>query len=542
MGRKTVLEHDQLVEIIRLKTQEDLGSRAIAKMFGVGKSTINNFLSRLTHKEFWESYDVRPVAAGEIHTPEARREVLTGKRYVFTSAQNNTFVHDKFLESLLHYCAENDAELIVSTFSYNLNGFHNLQKFDEETEEGQDRGVWFDPKIRPYICDRPLQVAEDLVFCGELNILPTAVNPLSGLHNYTAINSAIVPHAKLQLESVPTPQGDNPKLMYTTGTVTQRNYIQMKAGQKAEWHHAFAALVVEIDEDGDWFARQLNCESDTGCFYDLGWYYTPKGRDELQHDISAVQLGDIHVDKLSEEVAELCWGKSEDSVLGYLQPDKIFIHDVHDHARRNHHNMNDPYFLFKQFTAKKESVEEEVLRTTEVLEAISYHGEAVVVESNHDLALERWLKEQDYRRDPVNAVFFLKLQLENYEAMERGEDLETFKTACYLVDSSALRDVTFLTTDQSYRIHGIEMGQHGHNGANGARGSIAAFVKQGIKFNIGHSHSANIKDGVYQAGACMRVEDAGYTKGGSSWSISHIVTYANGKRAIITCRNGKWRA
>jgi hypothetical protein len=33
-----------------------------------------------------------------------------------------------------------------------------------------------------------------------------------------------------------------------------------------------------------------------------------------------------------------------------------------------------------------------------------------------------------------------------------------------------------------------------------------------------------------------------YTKGPSNWTHSHIVTYTNGKRTIVTIYNGKWRA
>jgi len=472
-----------------------------------------------------------PIAGGSVSSPIAKRKQLEGTKFVITSAQNNTHVHEDFLNSLLQYCEVEGAELLVSSFYYNKNGFQN----------GKGGDCWFDSRIKPYLVNESVQICEGLVFCGELNILPTAVNPISGLHNYTGDQSAIIPHSKLQLESIPTPQHKEAKLMYTTGTVTQRNYVQQKAGQKAEWHHAFAALVVEVDEDGDWFVRQLNAESGTGNFYDLSWYYTPQGKDELQHTTPALQFGDIHMDKLTKDVADMCWG-GEDSIAAYLQPDNFIVHDMHDHSRRNHHNIKDAYFLFKQFHDKKECVREEVEKTVDMLQEMSNHyGQVVVVESNHDLALERWLKEQNYKNDPVNAVFFLEMQLENYRCMQEGGTLQTFKTACELVSEEPLNNVTFLKTDESFELCGVEMGQHGHNGTGGARGSIQAFQKQGIKFNIGHSHSCNIKDGVYQAGACMKVEDSGYAVGGSSWSISHIVTYSNGKRAIITCRNNKWR-
>lgn len=129
-----------------------------------------------------------------------------------------------------------------------------------------------------------------------------------------------------------------------------------------------------------------------------------------------------------------------------------------------------------------------------------------------------------------------------YKAIKRSyEDFQIFSHACRSVNED-MENVTFLSEDESHLICGdIECGQHGHNGNNGARGSIIAFQKQGKRFNVGHAHSATIKDGVYVAGVSGKL-DMGYNVGGSSWSNSHIVTYSNGKRTIITLKNGKWRA
>lgn len=522
--------HDELVEILRLKLQDHVGSRRIAKMYGRGKTTINDFLSRKTYKQFWEEYDKRPVAGGVVAHPESKRGSFKGARFVFTSAQNNTYVHDKFLKSLEQYCLHNNSQLVVGTFHYNKSGFQN----------GADKEIWYDPKIRGYICDEPMQIANKLVWCGELNILPTAKTPLSGLYNYTADNSAIVPHAKVQLESVPTPKFDDPKLMYTTGAVTQMNYVQMKAGQIAEWHHIFGALAVEIDEDGDWFVRQLIAESDTGEFYDLGERYTPSGV-SCNHRIEAINYGDIHAAKLDDVVAETSW-RSPNSILDTLKPKYQFIHDVLDQQARNHHNIRDPHFMFRMFNNQTESVKDEVVLTANVIkETVRDFSQTVVVESNHDLALTKWLKEQDYRYDPVNAVFFLEMQLASYKAIEQGGALASFEYACKTY-CDGLDSVKFLGTDESFRIGtGIECGSHGHNGNNGSRGSMQTYLKLGIKHNLGHVHGAAIRDGVYYAGVSGKL-DMQYNIGGGSWQNSHIITYQNSKRAIITLKNGKWRA
>lgn len=538
---KEIFTTEELLEILRLRDQEGMSQRKIGKKYNVGKSTIGDFFRKQTYVEFWKEYDKKPHLSGTIHNTLENRKKISGNRFVITSAQNNTFVHDKFLRSLEKYCEYNGAKLLVSTYVYDKNGYHNVGKSPDKSS----KDYWYDPKIKQYRCDESIQLAEGLVFCGELNILPTDINPLGGFYNYLADQSGIVPHAKIQMESLPSPKHNSARLMYTTGTVTQRNYIQKKTGQKSSWHHCFGAVVVEIDEDGDWFVRQLHAEQDSGEFYDLDKKYTP---DNVIEDvrIEAINYGDVHAAKLDEVVAKYSWGYDADwgdsIILDTLKPKYQLIHDVLDQRARNHHNCKDPHFMFEMYKNKTESVKGEVEHTAEVLRSMKRDfSEVVVVESNHDLALRKWLKEQDYRRDPVNAIFFLELQLDEYYAIESGnKDFSTFENAIIRV-APDLCDLKFLRTDESFIVKGIECGQHGHNGAGGGRGNIQQFRRQGIKFNIGHSHAAGIKDGVYQAGVSGKL-DMGYNVGGSAWSHSHIITYQNGKRAIITLKNGKWRA
>lgn len=517
-------------EVIKYK---ELGksSREISKILGISKSSINYFLSGSTHKEFWESY--KPIASGVMSEPDAKRKKLTGNRFVFTSAQNNTYLHENFWKSLLNYCDYNDAQLVVSTFHYNKSGFQN----------GTSKDIWYDPKIIPYILDHSVRVAEDLVFCGELNILPTAIKPMSGLQTYTKTDSCIIPHVKCQLHPVPRAKHSEPKHMYTTGTVTLRNYVEMKAGQKASFHHVYGAIVVEIDDDGDWFARQLIAGDENGEFFDFDTRYSPDGVTRYSPDESpvlAINWGDIHAEKVDEVVADASFGNNGYSMLDTLKPKMTFANDVMDFTSRNHHNISDPYFRFKSFVNSVDSVEDDIIKTGTVLQSMTRPWcSTYVVESNHNLALEKWLKTADYKQDPANALTFLELQSAAYKAMAKGEDFNALETA--LRSRFDLPNTHFMKLDESLVIKGIEFGSHGHLGNNGARGSINSYKVLGNKYNIGHSHSAAIEDGVYQAGTCSKL-DMGYNVGGTSWSHSHIITYIDGKRQMITLKNGKWRA
>lgn len=474
-----------------------------------------------------------PTSRGTISAPSKHRPSLTGKAFVFTSAQNNTPVHKGFFESLRHFCEANQAELIVATFTYNKKGFQNGTKDDDN--------LWYDPAVVPFIRNESLQVAKDLVFCGELNILPTAVTPLSGLDNYTQDASGIVPHTKVHLKSLPRVKGQDARFMYTTGTVTARNYVEKKAGQKASFHHTYAALYVEIDEQGDWFARQLVADS-SGTFHDLNNKYTPKGQ-EATSGVETIVWGDIHLEKMDPLVFDAAFGEQDTSMLKMLSPKYQFIHDLTDFRARNHHNVNDPYHLARMHFKDQGNVEADIRRCSLFLNHITRYGNpAVVVESNHDLALERWLKEGDVRHDPENAEFFHRMNYNIYKSIREGTRYKPFEEA---VRENIMPDrkdkIIFLDEDDSFRVNGIQYALHGHRGPNGSRGNPLGFRNIGDRVNIGHMHSACIIDGVYVAGVSGRL-DMDYNKGPSSWSHSHIVTYANGKRAIITMKNGKWRA
>lgn len=519
---------DDLVEIVRLREQENLSYRKIASKFDVSVNAIGDFFRRQSYNHFWEQHDDKPIARGTVLKPDDKRKKLAGGMFVLTSAQNNTYVHDKWLKSLETYCEHNDAKLIVGGFTYDLSGRQVSQKDD----------VWYDPKITKYMIDESMQIAKGLVWCGELNILPTAKDPLSGLDNHTNHDCSIVPHAKLQMKSIATPKVMGARLMYTTGCVTQRNYIQKKAGQLAEHHHSFSALVVEVDSDGDWFVRQISAEKLTGEFYDLTDRYTPEGVTH-NHDVEAINFGDIHSAKPDNVVSSVSWIES-DSMLDVLRPKYVFLHDTLDQQARNHHNVRDPHFMFAMHHNKTESVKGEISTTIDTINQFKRDFcTTVIVESNHDKSIERWLKEQDYRQDPVNAVFFLELQLAKYKSIQNSENFSAFESACKMAgyDGNAI----FLREDDTFMIaNGIECAAHSHLGSNGGKGGVQAYVKTGVRHNIGHSHSATIKDGVWQAGVSGSL-DMGYNSGNSSWSHSHIVTYKNGKRAMVTIKNGKWR-
>jgi len=516
-----------------------------AQAIGMTESTFKNRIKVAMNRL---GFTIPEGRAGSVHGTPVRKMPRPApgevRRYILSSAQNNASVHDDTWASLMALKKHYKAEMLISTFVYIHNQEGSAKRGSAHDAGGKD--IWYDPRIEEYVCDDLVELAHGLMFCGNMNTLPTAERPLRGFESYTGRASGIFPHPRHAMVSVASHKEDPTKFNWTTGAVTKRRYLQKRAGIRAEFHHTYGALLAEVDSDGNWFVRQLQTNDD-GCIQDLDVLAFPDGSVTKGNSVEAINWGDIHIEKADSTVRKLAWAKG--GMLDALKPKRQFVHDMLDFHARSHHEMRDPHAMFERFVEGEDSVADALHTARDFLgkEAARDWCETVVVCSNHDNHLERWLREADYKLDPRNAVTFLKLQLAKYEAIaERDKRFLMLEHAlvreCGLHPNAA----RFLRADESYiickdRHGGIECGMHGDDGPNGAYGTIGGLAKMGRKANIGHSHSAGIQDGVYQAGTSSEL-DLGYNRGPGSWSHSHIVTYPSGERTIVTMWNGKWRA
>ena len=503
------------------------GINPAATALGVTRSWLHR---RVRKAEAWGI-----SAHGEVIASVARRLAAPSggvARYILTAAQSNTKVHPGFWENLqalaAHYCAE----IMVGRIRYN----HTTAQVGQEAVERQaDTGLWYDAALEPHFCQERVEIAPGLLWVGDMNIIPTATDPLSGLDSFAGAPSCIFPHPQVALKSVATAPGTDTKFLYTTGAVTLKNYIKRKAGLKAEFHHAYAALIVEVDAAGDWFVRQINADTE-GVIHDLG-LRVACGKVETDQRALVLTPGDIHGTEVDPVALATVWGQG--GLIDTLWPETQVLHDVLNFGRRSHHNS--VFDLMAAHFDRRESVEGEIEETATVLGQMLRPGVATyVVKANHDEHFDRWVSEADFRRDPINAPFYLEAAGQKVAALKRGD--RRFDLAAWALKRAGLAsEVRFLARDERLEIAGIRHDQHGDIGPNGARGSAANLARTGEKSNIGHSHSARIYHGCYQVGTMSRL-DMGYNQGPSSWSHSLVVTYANGKRSVITLRNGKWRA
>lgn len=531
----------QTLDVLEAFSQAKGNKAEAARMMGLPPST---FYDRLEIAQREHGVRIDKLAGGRLEVLKTKKMPLPAKgkvkRYIITSAQNNTLVHPGW-HNLLALADSLDAEVLVATFTYNKTAYKGWAV--KSGTEGETEGDWYDQELKEYIRDERLQLAPGLIFEGKGNTLPTAVDPLSGFETYMGRQSIIYPHAKQEVRSVASGLYEATKLLYSTGTVTQRNYLQRRAGLRAEFAHNYGGLVVEVDGWGNWFVRQLSIDHEDAV-YDLR-LRAQAGLVTEGDWVEAIVWGDIHEEELDPKMRELAWGKG--GMLDQLKPQYQFMHDLFSMRSRNHHEIKNPHKMFEKHRRGIDNVGRELDGSAKFLkESNRTWCQTVVVNSNHDEALERWLREADYREDPENALTFLRLQIAKYEAI--AMDDRDFHLLEHAMRSAGVneKEATFLRPDESFVLGrdidgGIEYGMHGHQGPNGSKGSPRGLSRYGRRSFIAHGHYAEARGSAWQVGTSSKLQ-LSYNSGPSSWSWTHGIAYKNTMRSLVGCFDGMWRA
>jgi hypothetical protein len=413
------------------------------------------------------------------------------------------------------------------------------------SQQARTDDVWAS-ELQPYLMAERVRVNGNLVILGDIMTQPTAARPLEGFETITGPQSGIIGHPKLELLTIATPQAKLPKILTTTGAITERNYISSKLGKKGEFHHTYGAAVVEVVGDR-FYVRQINMKND-GSFCDLLTEYRGSGVRHYDR-LPALVMGDTHVNVIDPKVERATFTGPE-SLIKVLKPEALVWHDVHDGTAKNHHERGRVFHDLAKFKAGQDDVEAEVRKTLDFVQKNTpADTRNIIVPSNHNDFLKEWIEHTDWRQDPLNARFYLRSALAiadspNTRWTPSGvtvQDPLAFWGEMFL--SNALMERTiFLRRDQPYQIKGIEIGFHGDRGPGGAKGTRSAFGKIGVKTITGHAHSPGITDGAYQVGTSSYL-NLTYTAGApSAWLHTHCLIYPNGKRSLINIIDGRWRA
>lgn len=476
--------------------------------------------------EFEQEYTESPVSY-ERSDDWLNSNVYNKQRLIITSAQNNTAVDEDFLRCIESYREATGAGLVVIPIKY--------KTINSEDDSSADA---YDESIIDYLCENTLTFSQCnvKVYAG-LRIQATAENPLSGLDPLSKGWTVIVGHAQVQLKTLPNLDKRISDILTTTGAITVKNYSKSKLGEKARFNHSLSAIVLEFDDDV-YHLRHLNYDPVTKSFFDIDRQYKSDGSIE-QHSAEALVTGDEHA-LFRDPIVEQYTYTAEDSIVNTLKPKYIVRHDVLDFHSGSHHHAKNIFVKFAKHHACSDDVELEVLKTIDYInDTTPDFSISLIVKSNHNEHLLRWLNEVDIRVEPWNAKFYhllMYMMLSNTKISDSGSD---YPDPFELYSTPRLKqNVEFI--NREYKIHDIVVGMHGDIGINGARGSAIGFSRLPDKAIIGHSHSPSIQKGCYVVGTSSRLA-LEYNKGASTWHHAHCIIHQNGKRQLIFVTHRGWR-
>jgi hypothetical protein len=365
-----------------------------------------------------------------------------------------------------------------------------------------------------------MKIGDNFVFCGEMNTLPTASQPISDLVTYSRGRWAVFPHAKRQLKSVPsTDPAIQAHQVMTSGAVTRPKVIPRKAGVKSIFHQVIGATVVQFDEEGDVFCRQITANED-GSFYDLDTHVA-NGEVTTGHRVRAMTLagsarpqdgpGQLH-GSLRLGHARRPKSQYQNSMIDVLNPENVIGHDIFDNEARNHHHVHDNAYSYEMAIRGRDSVEDEVDQCGRVPDVARQRQSAG---NGHDRRsdLHRRRGQPRHRagevrpRRPVPQRRHQRplrppaggrlpgLRRARSHAIDNDLPVPRFSLLEHAIRMKypELGDkVEWCHDGYSHLIDGIEVGNHGFRGANGAKGTVAGFARAGRKMSIGDKHSPEI--------------------------------------------------
>jgi hypothetical protein len=217
-----------------------------------------------------------------------------------------------------------------------------------------------------------------------------------------------------------------------------------------------------------------------------------------------------------------------------IKPRHVVLHDVFDGYSVSHHEMKDPFTQYRKEVKGTNCLESEIDYMLNQLKRFTEFDNVVIVRSNHDDFLDRWLKNGDWKKQPTSKnsmayMEFSQMLLKQYAESESSSDIKGVIPE--LINRSYPEFITLGRSD-SYVVNGWELACHGDVGSNGSRGSLNQFRKLNTKIIVAHYHSPGRKDGALAVGTSTKMR-IGYNIGPSGWLQSHVIIHPNGKAQHI---------
>lgn len=400
--------------------------------------------------------------------------------------------------------------------------------------------MYYDPKLKSFRD----KFATEFTFNAHLkafeaHLNPQQINPLTGIkririHRHAnngglgkeivrPKTSVIVAHSKQMMDVLPTGNESHPRIVHSTGTITNGSYLRNRVGMIANEDHKLGGLIVEIRGDVFWL-RQVQFDPKNGSFIDLGKRYHADGSITVER-AEAFKMGDLHPGFEHEGALNAIY-----ELWDVIKPKRIFFEDFFDGASISHHTET------KRLTRAKlpecfKDLPTEIAMAKSVLETIwakaPKDAELIATASNHPEHVGRYLDEGRYMRDCK----------ENYRIAHRMivMDLDGKNPLKEFLDPNGRMNWTDENSD--YFVEGCQMGAHGHLGIGGARGSIVSHEMAYGSSMTAHTHKPGIYHDAWVVGHTT-IPRHGYNKGPDSWILASGAVYKGGHKQLYMIIKG----
>lgn len=424
-------------------------------------------------------------------------------RYIITSAQMNAGVNKNLLRNIKVFAKRHNVdEILVIPMA---------GKYKEEERLA--------PELVEYELVNRKKLNANLV-AYDTKILPQQIDPFRGMAAKLSRDySYVLPSPKIRYKSIAN-NSKYPRALMSTGAITRPNYKMHTAhGRKANEQHQYGFVYVEIVNNTIFHAQQVEATQKGDFHYLTERYYG--GRFSTQQP-EALILGDWHTGDTCPKVR-----KKTLKMIAELKPKRVVLHDLMNGHSINHHERGDLLAELRLLRDKRMGLEHEAKMVQgELQEFGKFDCEVFVVRSNHDDFLEKYIRAKEFINDPENFMFVC--QIIPLILDERAIPLKEMLSLVGEIPGN----VRFFQQDESYRVRGVELANHGHLGINGSRGTPRQYSRHNLKMITGHTHSPELNENGMTVGTSTKLK-LGYTHGPSSWLNAHGILYSNGKYALI---------
>jgi hypothetical protein len=484
-------------------------------------------------KEFpdqFTDYSIKQLTT-KTRIKQLRQDVKDYDRFIITSAVTGCDVDENFYKSLKKLAKKKNAKILVIVCS------DPAKNKDKENKLGH---------VDKTLAENETIIIEDTALNENLHIstiklTAKQINPLTGLDRMGKKEGSFIyasPKFFLKYVAVRNNKNKLPHCIMTTGAITKADYnsdmyMSQRTANLAEFDHKLGAIYVEIENKKQYHFRQVQCLNDEGEIYLDAIKYSPSSTKTERPE--AFIMGDLHVGATCPKTRQ-AWI----DIIKKFKPKKIVLHDALNGHSINHWIEKDIIAKALQVKAGLDCLDKELRLFGEELKFwAGLVEEVIMVPSNHNDWLERWLRKAGYAKDPKNHYTGVSIAKYWMDKIQAGIKCSPIEPALAEYCKMDIPNVQWLGRNDDYYIGDVQINCHGDVGVNGSRGSLISMESAYGSSASGHSHTAGIIRDAWAVGTSTHLQEA-YNNGPGTWTNTSMLIYKDGSRCLYNAIDGKW--